>query len=228
MDYNSFYSVIPHLSTFYGINIDEDDAEEIGMTAWDKIGNKHTATYSFTGNVSNCRISLPCNLFYIEAVTNNTIPFQMTDNKVAYNYDNKMIEQDIYKVSPSFLQTRGSFVDYEHDISDNSLRFKNYNGPINILYRGLILDDEGLPLINNREKVAIADYIAYTITFKEGLVSRNANTMQFAQLLERNWKQNCGNARVPEYINQNDWDKILNAKASWDRKRFNVSYKPTL
>ena len=228
MEYNNFHSVIPHLNTFYGIIVDETDAEDIGMSAWDKIGNKHMLTYMYTGNVEDCTLELPCNAYYIEAVTNDTIPYQTTDNKLAYNLNNKIIEQNIYKVSDSFLQTRGGFVDYEHDIVNNVLRFKKHNGPINVLYKGVMLDDDGLPFINNREKVAISDYIAYTLTFKEALISKNGNNMQFAQLLENNWKKSCGNARVPEYINQNDWDKILNAKASWGRKRFNVSYKPVL
>jgi len=36
----------------------------------------------------------------------------------------------------------------------------------------------------------------------------------------------CSNARTPDYINQNEMDMILEAKASWNRKVFGKSYKP--
>jgi len=35
-----FYSVMPLLSDLYGIEIDEDQFETLGMVAWNKIGNK--------------------------------------------------------------------------------------------------------------------------------------------------------------------------------------------
>lgn len=35
----------------------------------------------------------------------------------------------------------------------------------------------------------------------------------------------CTQARVPEYINQNEMDQILNASTSWDRKRYGRSFK---
>jgi DNA-binding TFAR19-related protein (PDSD5 family) len=50
--------------------------------------------------------------------------------------------------------------------------------------------------------------------------------MQLAQILEQKWKSLCSQARIPEYINQNEMDEILNVGSSWDRKRFGKSYKP--
>lgn len=50
--------------------------------------------------------------------------------------------------------------------------------------------------------------------------------MQLAQMLEQKWKLLCTQARVPDYINQNEMDEILNVMTSWDRKRFGRSFKP--
>ena len=36
----------------------------------------------------------------------------------------------------------------------------------------------------------------------------------------------CSQARIPEYLNQNEMDEILNAKSSWDRKSYNKTFKP--
>ena len=44
--------------------------------------------------------------------------------------------------------------------------------------------------------------------------------------LEQNWKTLCTQARVPDFINQNEMDEILNVSVSWDRKRFGKSFKP--
>ena len=45
-------------------------------------------------------------------------------------------------------------------------------------------------------------------------------------MLEAKWNRLCDAARVPEYLNQNEMNEILDAKHSWDRKIFNKSYKP--
>jgi hypothetical protein len=55
----------------------------------------------------------------------------------------------------------------------------------------------------------------------------NSGIIQMSQLLEQKWKLMCTQARVPEYINQNEMDEILNVSSSWDRKRFGKSFKPT-
>ena len=62
--------------------------------------------------------------------------------------------------------------------------------------------------------------------FKAALVTKDASSMQMAQLLEQKWKSLCTQARIPEYLNQNDMDEILNVSSSWDRKRFGKSFKP--
>jgi hypothetical protein len=46
---------------------------------------------------------------------------------------------------------------------------------VNILYKGILVDDEGLPEITDKEATAIATYIAYVIKFKEGLQTNNPN-----------------------------------------------------
>lgn len=45
-------------------------------------------------------------------------------------------------------------------------------------------------------------------------------------MLESRWYKLCDAARVPEHISQNEMNKILDAKTSWNRKIFNKSYKP--
>ena len=54
-----------------------------------------------------------------------------------------------------------------------------------ILYKGIIADDDGLPYLNSKELDAIAAFIAQATFYKQALMTRDANTMQLAQLLEQ-------------------------------------------
>ena len=55
------------------------------------------------------------------------------------------------------------------------LYFDKPHGKINILYKGLVLDNDGLPEITDKEATALATYCAYVIKFKEGIMTNNAN-----------------------------------------------------
>ena len=56
--------------------------------------------------------------------------------------------------------------------------------------------------------------------------THNQAIIQEAQLLNQRWLQLCDAARVSEYINQNDMDKILDAKVTFNRKIYGKSFKP--
>jgi hypothetical protein len=87
------------------------------------------------------------------------------------------------------LYIRGKFVKYEQ-VGDK-LYFSGPYGSINILYKGTILDDEGLPEITDKEAVAIATYCAYVTKFKEGIMTNNSNIIQLAQMLKQQWNVQC-------------------------------------
>ena len=108
----------------------------------------------------------------------------------------------------------------------DTLYFEKNYGQVNILYKGILVDEDGLPEINYKEKDAIACYCACTKRFKEGWKNHNQNMLQEAQLLEQRWLKLCDAARVSIHLSQNDMNEILDAKTSWNRKIFNKSYKP--
>jgi len=57
------------------------------------------------------------------------------------------------------------------------LYFDRPHGPINILYRGVILDDDDLPELTDKEALAIATYTAWIIKYREGLMTNNPQTI---------------------------------------------------
>jgi hypothetical protein len=79
----------------------------------------------------------------------------------------------------------GKVLHYEK-IKDKLYFTHNY-GTVNILYKGILADEDGLPEITDKEAAAIATYIAYFIKFKEGLKTNNGDIIKMSQILEAKW-----------------------------------------
>ena len=109
--------------------------------------------------------------------------------------------------------------------NDYKEAFKNYKN-IKIVYHGVIMDEDDLPLINDKEMRAIAAYVAYARTYREGLMKKDGNIINLANSMKQDWWKACNAARVVHNISQNDMDAILDAKTTFDRKRYGVSFKP--
>lgn len=226
---DNFNSAYYQANLLYDLELPPEKFEEIGLIAWNKIGNKQTRLYRCTLAVQcpDNTVQLPCNCDIIEAVTYGFEDWNYSTNfTVNGDYASSFIENYIEgrKLYEDPLYTSGKYAKYSR-VGD-TLYFDSNYGQVYILYKGVILDDEGLPFINEREKDAIACYCAYTSKFKEGLRTHNQTILQESQLLEQRWYKLCDNARIPEYLDQNDMNKILDAKSSWNRKLFNKSYKP--
>jgi hypothetical protein len=71
------------------------------------------------------------------------------------------------------MYASGKFIKYER-VGD-TLYFSGPYGSVNILYKGIILDDDGLPELTDKEALAIATYCAYITKFKEGIMTNNQN-----------------------------------------------------
>lgn len=229
MTTNNFYYALTLLDTLYGINMNEDDFEEIAIIAWNQIGNKRCKTYRYTTCMNSCskQIDLPCNCDILEAVTTDFEDFQHVSNQFNHAEPGSLAIESYIESNKAFrshLYSSGKFIPYER-VGD-TLYFDQHHDKINILYRGIQLDDQGLPELNDKEALAIATYCAYISKFKEGMMTNNGNIINLANSLKQQWLVQCDQARVPEDISQNEWDEILDAKNSWDRKIQNRTYKP--
>lgn len=83
-----------------------------------------------------------------------------------------------------------------------------------VVYHGIFADEDGLPLVNEKELRAIAAFVAYTSLYKESIKKRDGNLMKLAQVVKEDWLRLCNAARVKEQLSQNDMDRILDAKTS--------------
>lgn len=225
-DFNYIYTVA---NSLYGLELEPEQFEELGLTAWNLIGNKTVRLYNYSANIScdNLSVQLPCNCDIIEAVTYNHEDWNYSTNKtVNGDYNSQFTEQYIEarKLYQSPLYISGKYAKYER-VGDTLYFDKDY-GKVNILYKGIILDEDGLPKVNEKEALAIATYIAFATKQKQGWITNNQNIIQLAQYLYQQWLKYCDSARVPLSIDQNTMNQVLDAKSSWNRKVYNKAYKP--
>ena len=225
-DFNYIYTVA---NSLYGLELEPEQFEELGLTAWNLIGNKTVRLYNYSADIScdNLSVQLPCNCDIIEAVTYNHEDWNYSTNKtVNGDYNSQFTEQYIEarKLYQSPLYISGKYAKYER-VGDTLYFDKDY-GKVNILYKGIILDEDGLPKVNEKEALAIATYIAFATKQKQGWITNNHNIIQLAQYLYQQWLKYCDSARVPLSIDQNTMNQVLDAKSSWNRKVYNKAYKP--
>lgn len=226
---NEFHEAYSQADLLYDLDISPETFEELGLIAWNKINNKQYRLYKYVAEIdkTSLTVELPCNCDEIEAVTYSFEDWNYTTNfTVNGDYQSQFIEQYIEgrKLYSNPFYISGKYAKYQR-VGDTLYFDKDY-GSVMILYKGVVLDDDGLPYLNPKEVDAIACYCAMTQKFKQGWKLNNQGMLQEAQLLEQRWQKLCDEARIPMYISQNEMNQILDAKSNWNRKLFNKSYKP--
>ena len=229
MKLNNFYYAYNLLEMLYGLEVSEEDFEEIGLLAWNQIGNRRCRIYRATLCLDPCdtSVELPCNCDILEAVTAPFEDFQQVSNKYDRSVPGSFTTEEYIENTKHFkhpLYISGKYIPYTQ--IGNTIHLQEHFDKINILYRGIELDNEGLPELTDKEANAIAAFVAYTVKFKDALRTGNKLSAEAANLMKMEWLKLCDRARIPDYINQNEWDEILDAKNNWSRKIFNKTYKP--
>ena len=225
---NDFHYGLSLLETLYGLSMSEEDYEETALVGWNLIGNKRTKLYRYSTCITDCSesIQLPCNVDQLEAVTTDFEEWDYSTNDTPNGNINSAFVESYIEHRKAFkdpLYISGKLIPYER-VGD-TLYFDKPYGKINILYKGLVLDDDGLPEITDKEATALATYCAYVIKFKEGIMTNNANIIQMANMLKQQWNIQCDQARADHYMSQNEWNQVLDCKTSWNRKSFGKSLK---
>ena len=228
---NNFKYAITLAQMLYDIDInDMDTLIEIGLIAYNFIGNKNTHLKSEIVDVKNGLVKIPCKADLIEAITcPNEEDWNYTSNIKNYgDIDTLNIEQYIEKSKQNIdpLYISGRLIKYRRE--GNYIYVNDNIDKVCILYHTEQLDNDDLPMINDKEAIAIADYIAYTVKYKEAIRTNNSSVFQIAQTIKRSWLIHCDAARVPEYVNQNEMNDLLEITSSHNRKVHGRSYKPTV
>ena len=226
---SNFHYAMSLTNTLYGITMPEDEWEEIAIVAWQLIGNKDTRIYRYSVCMDNCSdlsIELPCNCDLIECVTTSWEDWGNVTNDTPNGDTYSGVTEQYIEHRKAFhdpLYQSGKFIKYER-VGDTLYLDRPYR-QVNILYRGVILDDDGLPELTDKEALAIATYCAWVTKYKEGLMTNNPNIISMANTLKQQWNVQCDQAKTDQYLSQNEWDQILDAKTNWNRKVHSKSLK---
>jgi len=224
MNRNSFKSVYGLANSMYGITMDIDTFEDIALNGWELIGNKQTRLHRFVADTENGKIKLPCNVDIIEAVYIPGLVSQETSNSGTIEYINRSVEFYIesQKKEMNPFYNKGHLAKYRIE-GDYIVLDKDYNN-VTIIYHGIILDEEGLPYLSDKEVQALAAYVAYVQTYKKSLIKSDGNLVNLANVIKSDWVRLCNSARIPNHITQNDMNDVLDVKTRWDRKMYSKSF----
>lgn len=224
MNRNSFKSVYGLANSMYGITMDIDTFEDIALNGWELIGNKQTRLHRFVADTENGKIKLPCNVDIIEAVYIPGLVSQETSNAGTIEYINRSVEFYIesQKKEMNPFYNKGHLAKYRIE-GDYIVLDKDYNN-VTIIYHGIILDEEGLPYLSDKEVQALAAYVAYVQTYKKSLIKSDGNLVNLANVIKSDWVRLCNSARIPNHITQNDMNDVLDVKTRWDRKMYSKSF----
>ena len=223
-------SAYPLVQSLYGVDVDPEEFEELAMNAWEIIGNKHTRLYRYIGDTKDKELLLPCNVSQIESVHIPIVDAQYTSNVIDFGDVNSYFVEhyiDAWKFLDNPFNQRGKLVKYKE--GGDRLYFSRDYHRVMVVYQGVIVNEEdGLPMINDREMRAIAAFIAYRTLFKDSLIKRDKISLELANVVKEEWLRRCNAARIPDHLSQNDMNDILDVKYRWDRKQFGKSMIPII
>lgn len=234
MKNRDFGTAFTEMRNQYGLELDSYDFESVGITAWNKINNKGYYLYKVqlipikaeNGYKEGYYVLIPNNCDKIVSLTKGTEDYNYVSNITNFP-DPLSIWTENYiefrKNNKDPLYAGGGFIKYE--IFGDKIFFNSKYNYINLFYKGYIVDDDGLPKLSDKEVDAIAAFCAYTHSLRKYYETLDQNVLNRTKIMEERWNKLCSQARVPEYVSENDMDKILNAKVSADRKTYNKSYK---
>lgn len=229
MNKNNFKSVYSQANILYGTLLNTTDFEDVALNGWERIGNKQTRLYRYTGDTKDKRLRLPCNVEIIEAVFGPYVEAQVTSDASVYpNFYNKWVEEYIesWKRNNNIFYDKGMLLKYRKE--DDELVFSRDYNNVTVLYHGIIVDEDGLPYLTDKEVQALAAYCAYVNLYKKSLIQRDGNLFQMATAVKADWLRLCNSARIPDHLTQNDLNDVLEVKTCWNRKMYGKSFHPIL
>lgn len=223
MQLNNFKAVYGLTNDLYGITMDPNSFEDVALNGWQLINNRRTKLHRYTTSTVNKSIQVPCNADSIEGVFGKWADSQNELPHTTHTHG-QLIEQYSENPHRANLYNSGKLLKYR--LEGNLLVFPKDYDTVTVLYHGVITDEEGLPLLTDKEVQALAAYCAYIDTYKRSLILKDGNLMQLAGVLKQDWLRACNAARIPHQFSQNELNDILDVKTRWDRKQYGKSFKP--
>ena len=226
-----FLNALSSAQSEYGLNITEDDFIEIGYKVWRTIGNiAPVKTRYFTKVPDDFIIELPPGCEFIDSVT------IVQEPKIRTNYDSgggqtwdlpsMQVESVIPRTDQSITTSPGNSVNYVLEVGAVRITSEDtLHKDVMLVYSSILVGEDGLPLLNDKEVAAVAAEVTRRMTVKDafGGVSTKKSMLEYITMEA---SRLMAAAKVDEVISDDGFDKMLNIKTSWDRKvyghRFNM------
>jgi len=228
------------LKDLYDIDMQLDDYVERAYNTYRAIGNIATGVHVFKFTVDNSlQVEIPCNCEFIESISTDENLLMRQEDLVIYSATNSSLSPNsfladilsneslrrVYIPQSSDLHPTGIFMPY--NLHGKTLHFSSEQSGTKgvMIYRGILVDDNDNPILYRKEAEAIAAQLAFLHTQKQ-VFMRDPAAANILAYIKPEANRLMAAAKIPEYMSQNQWNRIFAAKTRNDRKVFNSSYKP--
>ena len=209
-------------SKLYALDMKEDDFIEMAYEVWRDIGNIATSIHRyFTQVPDDFIIELPMQMEFIDSVT-------VADSNLNLGSNDETIGSDL---NQSITSSFGRSVNYT-TLNNNSIQITSpeaKNISVMIVYRAIDVDEDGLPLLNDKESAAIAAEVTKRESVRKGFLGvgfKDKISSTMLQYIMTESTRLMTAAKINENMSNDDIDKMLDIQSSWDRKvfgsRFNI------
>ena len=234
-----FLTALARVYSRYGLTLEKDDFIERAYYVWRMIGNIATTSRRFDFVVpEDGVVDLPTDCEFVKSVTTTEVLPNVRGNTMGgkdfYNSKGKHREvrpdESMSSAESSVRMSKdyqyGTTVDYT--VGDGYIQISSptmRNRELTMYYSAIEKDEDGLPLLNDKEVEAIAAMVALQEAERRLFRGLKGSDI-LVQYLNPKADQLMAAAKSDEKISDDAIDKILDIKTSWDRKvygrRFNM------
>lgn len=246
----SVLSAIPKYNRLFEKPLDKFNMLETMDHVLRQTGSVALGEFIFKGKVKDGKVCLPCAPHNIRSVTEQRpYGWYQALYEPAYNVDanaSVLINYNLPTMTSSLdidaVQNQdepvlltyadtfidhpvGLFVNYVWEDRNDILRFNSQyeDLDVDVIYTAMIADKEGFPYVKDAVIDAICYYNHYLEIQKDFFTKRADVNM--LTLAKSSYEQMVAQARSPEFVSDNDWDRLLGHMASYNRKVHNKPWR---
>ena len=236
-----FLTAFARMQKNYPIDMTEDDFIETGYYIWREIGNiAPNIERLFITVPEDFIIELPEDCEFINSVTQIDDPKVYTTFDSGGRKDRHVPSVAVVSYTPTRNQSEqssyGESVNYK-TLNKNTIQITSpdlLGRDLMVVYSSMTLDDDGLPLLNDKEVAAISAEVARQRLAAQLMgVVRDKSSLAQAQMAQtmlsyvtQEANKYMAAATMDEKLTDDAIDKMLDVKTSWDRKVYGKRWNP--
>lgn len=230
-----FLTALARLKSRFDISMTEDDFIEAGYYIWRQIGNIARGQEVYVAEIpNNLIITLPINCEFVESVT--AIEYREMAEHTGMDSSGYKLESErnMTELSPAEdARTSKSYVHGEsvnYSVGNGFIKITSINTVgvnVEVKYNAILVGEDGLPLLNDREVEAIAANMALR-ELEKRMFRGTKVSMEFFKYIKGEADRLMQAGAIEEKISDSAFDKMLDIKVSWDRKTYGNNFNLTI